>query len=182
MTLQLIAQALGFVSFGLGVLCFYQKDDRRLKIIMIIMSLNNTVHFALLGAPTASFGAALSMARAWLALHTSSLWAALAFIGLTLVIGAQMADRLVDWLPIVATSIGTYALFCLKGIKLRMAFLCGAMCWLANNIIVGSIGGTLLEITLLAVNLNTIRRISFGNKKAEIQQAIENPVNLQNGN
>ncbi len=170
MTIQIIAQALGFLSFALGVLCFYQKDDKRLKLMMVLMSLNNTIHFALLGAPTASFGAALSMVRAWLAIHTSSVWAALVFILITLAIGIALADTLSDLFPILGACIGTYALFCLKGIKLRIAFLCGALCWLANNIVVGSIGGTLLEITLLAVNLNTIRRIRYQRKNTAIAE------------
>lgn len=166
MSIQILAQALGFVGFGLGILCFYQKNDRRLKIVMVIMSLNNVVHFALLGAPTASFGAGLSMFRAWLALHTSSGWAALVFILITLAIGFYIANSFADLLPILATCIGTYALFCLQGIKMRIAFLCGALCWLANNIIVGSIGGTMLELTLLVVNANTIYRLRYSSATA----------------
>ncbi|WP_246434614.1 YgjV family protein [Teredinibacter haidensis] len=160
----MFAQALGFVSFALGIMCFYQKDDKRLKMVMVIMSLNNIIHFGLLGAPTASFGAALSMIRAWISLYTSSRWIALVFIVITLVLGLFLSESIGDMFPIIGTCIGTYALFCLKGIKMRIAFLCGALCWLANNILVGSIGGTLLELTLLAVNLNTIRRLWFGRK------------------
>ncbi|MCP3862549.1 MAG: YgjV family protein, partial [Aestuariibacter sp.] len=48
---------------------------------------------------------------------------------------------------------------CLSGIKMRLAFLYGALCWLTNNIIVGSIGGTMLEATLLMVNSFTIWRL-----------------------
>jgi hypothetical protein len=62
-------------------------------------------------------------------------------------------------LPIVGLCIGTYALFCLKGIAMRCAFLVGACCWLANNIIVGSIGTSLLEMVLIIVNLSTIIRL-----------------------
>jgi len=159
MTIQILAQALGFLSFMLGILCFYQKDDKRLKLMMVIMSANNVVHFALLGAPTASCGAFLSMVRAWLAMHTSSGWVAVGFIVVTLVAGVLLSDSFGDLFPIIGTCIGTYALFCLKGIALRVAFLCGALCWLANNILVGSIGGIMLEVTLLGVNLNTIRRL-----------------------
>jgi len=161
MSIQVVAQALGFVSFVLGILCFYQKNDRRLKLIMIIMSLNNTVHFALLGAPTASFSAVLSMVRAWLALHTSSVRVALVFIVITLLVGIWLSDSLLAMFPILGACIGTYAMFCLQGIKMRIAFLCGAMCWLTNNILVGSIGGTLLELTLLLVNLGTIYRLKL---------------------
>jgi hypothetical protein len=42
---------------------------------------------------------------------------------------------------------------------MRLAFICGAICWLTNNILVGSIGGTLLEMTLLMVNCFTIWRL-----------------------
>ncbi|HCL12817.1 MAG TPA: YgjV family protein, partial [Alteromonas sp.] len=69
-----------------------------------------------------------------------------------------------DLFPIMGTCIGTYALFCLSGIKMRLAFICGAICWLTNNILVGSIGGTLLEMTLLMVNCFTIWRLYVAGK------------------
>jgi len=56
-------------------------------------------------------------------------------------------------------SIGTYAVFVLKGIQMRIAFILGAICWLINNILVGSIGGILLEATLISVNITTIIRL-----------------------
>lgn len=162
----IIAQALGFVSYGLGVLCFYQKNDTKLKIVMLIMNTNNAIHFALLGAPTASLGSVLSVFRTGLSIYTSSRAIAFAFIFIALVSGYWLADSWQDMFPIAGTCIGTYALFCLRGIRMRLAFICGALCWLTNNIIVGSIGGTLLEITLLIVNLNTIRRLYSSNKLA----------------
>lgn len=159
MTTTTIAQALGMLSFALGILCFYQKSDRRLKIVMVSLHLNNVLHFYLLGAPTASLGAALSLVRTGIALHTSSRWAAVFFIALTLVMGIVIADSISGIFPILGSCIGTYATFCLRAIRMRIAFLCGALCWLANNSLVGSIGGVMLEIVLIAVNLNTIRRL-----------------------
>lgn len=161
----LIAQALGFVSYALGVLCFYQKNDQTLKIIMLMMNINNTLHFALLGAPTASLGSVLSVLRTGLSLYTSSKTVAFAFIAVSIGLGVWLADTWLDMFPIAGTCIGTYALFCLTGIRMRLAFICGALCWLTNNILVGSIGGTLLEVTLLIVNANTIRRLYFGRKR-----------------
>lgn len=143
----------------LGILCFYQKSDHRLKLVMVSLHLNNVLHFYLLGAPTASLGAGLSLIRTWIALRTSSRLAALGFILLAVLMGAIVADSLNDIFPILGSCVGTYATFCLKGIKMRIAFLCGALCWLANNILVGSIGGVLLEVVLIVVNLNTIRRL-----------------------
>jgi len=167
----LFAQLLGFVSYGLGVFCFYQKDDKRLKISMLVMNLNNTLHFALLGAVTASIGSILSVFRTGVALKTSSQSVAIAFIVISFLIGLNFSEHWYDLFPILGTCIGTYALFCLKGVNMRIAFLCGTFCWLSNNIIVGSIGGTLLELTLLIVNGNTIRHLLIQNKN-ELNEVI----------
>lgn len=165
--LMLLAQALGFVSYALGVLCFYQKDDKKLKFIMLTMNLNNAIHFALLGAATASLGSLLSVVRTGLAIRTSSRAVAFVFIALTIVSGYWLASSWKDIFPLLGTCIGTYALFCLRGINMRIAFLCGALCWLTNNILVGSIGGTLLELTLLVVNGNTIRKLYFSPRREQ---------------
>lgn len=154
-----IAQMFGFLSYLLGVSCFYQKDDKKLKVVMVIMSLNNALHYALLGAVTACLSSLLSLLRTGISIYTSSKLTAYLFILLTLAVGIYLSSHWFDMFPIIGACIGTYALFCLEGIKMRIAFIAGALCWLCNNIIVGSIGGTLLEITLLAVNINTIRRI-----------------------
>lgn len=154
-----MAQMFGLLSYLLGVSCFYQKDDRKLKIVMLTMSLNNALHYAMLGAVTACLSSLLSLLRTGISIYTSSKPIAYAFILLTLVVGFSLSSKWYDMFPIIGACIGTYALFCLQGITMRIAFIAGAVCWLSNNIIVGSIGGTLLEITLLAVNVNTIRRI-----------------------
>lgn len=33
-----LAQAVGFIGFALGILCFYQRDDRKLKRVMVVMA------------------------------------------------------------------------------------------------------------------------------------------------
>ncbi|UTF59919.1 YgjV family protein [Gilvimarinus sp. DA14] len=161
-----LAQAVGFVSFALGIACFYQRDDLRLKRIMVAMNLNHALHFALLGAHTAVASALLSLLRTTLALHTSSKLVAFIFIAVSLAWGIYLSDAWYDLFPILGTCIGTYTVFCLSGIAMRFGFLLGACCWLTNNILVGSIGLTLLEITLIAVNLNTIRRLYRERKSA----------------
>ncbi|WP_395344883.1 YgjV family protein [Ningiella sp. W23] len=162
-----LAQAVGMVSFILGIVCFYQKDDRRLKISMVLMNVNHAIHFAMLSATTACVGALLAVVRTGISLKTSSRRVAYVFIFITLLWGASLADEWVDMLPILGSCIGTYALFCLKGIAMRVAFLFGAMCWLANNLLIGSIGTSLLEFTLIVVNISTIFRI-YRHKKSQI--------------
>ncbi|GAL35746.1 arginine/ornithine antiporter ArcD [Vibrio maritimus] len=62
-------------------------------------------------------------------------------------------------MSIIGTMIGTFSMFVLSGVAMRVGFLVGATCWLINNILVGSIGGTLLEATLIVTNLVTIYRL-----------------------
>lgn len=42
---------------------------------------------------------------------------------------------------------------------MRLLMLCGTGLWIANNVIVGSIGGTALEVTIAVVNSITIIRL-----------------------
>jgi len=87
------------------------------------------------------------------------------FILLSLTLGVSISDYWTDFFPVIGSCFGTYALFCLSGIPMRQAFTCGAVCWLINNILVGSLGGILLEMTLLVVNFNTMWRIHRSGKK-----------------
>ncbi|MFV0576623.1 MAG: YgjV family protein [Vibrio sp.] len=158
------AQWLGFLSFALGIATFYQKDDRKLKWIMLVYQLNSVLHFYLLGSNISALSTVLSFIRTGLALKTSSKVVAFGFAGISLALGLWMAKGPLDLLPIAGSVLGTIAVFVLRGIQMRIAFLIGATCWLINNIVVGSIGGTLLEATLLTVNLFTIFRLHRQNK------------------
>ena len=59
----------------------------------------------------------------------------------------------------IGECLGTIALFLLQGIPMRLLMLCGTGLWITNNVIVGSIGGTALEVTIAVVNITTIIRL-----------------------
>ncbi len=154
-----LAQALGFISFALGVLVFCQKNDKRLKILMLIFNINHLFHFLLLGSMVSALSAFFSVLRTTTAIFVSSKQIAVVFMLLSLVSGLWIAEHWYDMWPIAGAMIGTYSVFCLSGIAMRIGFLSGALCWLINNILVGSIGGTLLEVTMIIMNLLTIYRL-----------------------
>ena len=64
-------------------------------------------------------------------------------------------------LPIAASCIGTSALFLLSGLRMRLLMLCGTLRWLVNNLLGGSIGGSLLEACLAVPKLWTISRLAL---------------------
>lgn len=162
-----LAQALGFVSLVLGISTFCQKDDKRLKIFLVIFSINHFVHFMLLGAMAAALGATISAARSVTAIYTSSKRVAALFIALSVAVGFYVVESPTDLLPLMGTIIGTYSVFVLKGTAMRIGFMVGAVCWLLNNLLVGSIGGTILEFSLLLVNFITLLRLVRDNKNRQ---------------
>jgi hypothetical protein len=169
MNVDFVAQLFGLVSLGLGLSTFYQKDDRKLKVIMLLLNVNHLVHFLLLGSLLSAAGAALSALRTYCAIYTRSIWVAAVFIVLGVAIGAALAENWYQLLPIAGTIIGTYSIFLLKGVALRIGFLLGSTCWLMNNLIVGSIGGSLLEMSVMVMNITTIVRI-YSDKPPQFQQ------------
>ena len=150
------AQTLGFVSYFLAMLCFAQKDDRRFKVMMVIMNLNHSLHFYLLNALTASLCCVFAAGRTACSLYVKARWLAGLFIILTALIGYLTVNQWTDYIAIAGSCLGTYALFCLSGVQMRLVIFIGSCLWLANNIIVGSLGGILLETTVIMINLKTI--------------------------
>jgi hypothetical protein len=160
------AQLFGYAAFVLGVGCFLQTDDRRFKWFMTGECIAYIAHFALLGNPTAVASSSLSMLRSLLSLYTRSAWVAVLIVAANIGFGLAIADRPSDWLPLAASCLGTIALFTLHGIPMRLLMLCGTGLWIANNLIVGSIGGTALEIVIAAINLTTILRMTRAGRAA----------------
>lgn len=160
-----LAQILGFVSLFLGISTFFQKSDRKLKILMLIFNINHMLHFVLLGAMVSAVTALLAVFRSAAAIYTSSKYITALFVILVLLTGLFVVKDIYDTLPLVGMIIGTCSMFLLKGVQLRIGFIFASLFWLANNIIVGSIGGTLLEIILFTVNISTIYRLSIQKKR-----------------
>jgi hypothetical protein len=153
------AQLLGYLAFVFGVGCFLQTEDRRFKQFMALECLAYVLHFWLLGQPTAVASSLVSLGRSVAAMRSRSPWLALVFVLINLGLGWWLFQGWLSLLPIAASCLGTLALFLLQGLSMRLLMLAGTLCWVANNLIVGSIGGTLLELVVAAVNGLTIWRL-----------------------
>lgn len=153
------AQCMGYVAFVVGILAFLQKSDRRLKVLNATESLVYAVHFVLLGNLPASASSLVSGFRSFLALKTRSPRVALVMLVIGVALGVHLARDVFGWFPIVASCIATVAVFFLHGVPMRLCFLTSTILWLVNNIISGSIGGTLLEAVIAVVNISTILRM-----------------------
>ncbi|KAB0664014.1 YgjV family protein [Oryzomonas japonica] len=154
-----LSQCVGYIAFVLGFIAFLQKKDRPLKFFVGLESIAYTVHFSLLGNPTAAASALLTSLRSFLALKTRSSLVAVVVIVANVGIGLMLTKSLFGWLPVIGSCVSTYAIFTMKGIPMRLVILSSTFCWLANNILSGSIGGTLLETVIAIVNTSTVLRM-----------------------
>lgn len=153
------AQLLGYLAFVIGIVAFAQRIDRRLKFLVASECVVYTAHFFLLGNNAAAVSAALAAIRTFASLKTHSPWVAGFFLLLNLSLGAAVAGSWTAAFPIAAGLSGTVAVFFLRGISLRLLLFCATLCWLANNVLSGSIGGTLLESCIAVVNGTTMWRL-----------------------
>lgn len=146
---------MGWLALGCGLACFSQTDDRRFKLFMAGECAAYIVHFALLGQATAVASTTVSLLRSLAALRTRSRRVGLFFIALSAGLGLALATGWSSLLPIAASCIGSVALFFLQGLHMRLLMLAGTLLWLVNNLLVGSVGGSLLEALLALANLRT---------------------------
>ena len=156
---QPLAQGIGLAAMLVGISAFRQRDDGRFRLRLCLYQAAIALHFFLMGASTAALSAGLSCIRTTASGHTRSPWVMLFFLILVWVLGIPQITNPVQWLPIIGTTIGTWGLFRAQGITLRLSMLAGGLCWTSHNILIGSIGGSLIEVSFLFVNCHTMYRM-----------------------
>ncbi|MHC1788130.1 YgjV family protein [Solidesulfovibrio sp.] len=166
------AQIMGYVAFILGVAAFSQRIDWKLKTLIAVECLAYTMHFALLGNPAASLSAGLSAVRMFVSLRTRSRYLAACFLAANVLLGGLLASSWTAVFSIAAGCSGTVAAFFLTGIRLRALLFFATLCWLANNIVSGSIGGTLLETIVAVVNGATMWRLWQEGKRKRAETGV----------
>ncbi|MDR3706999.1 MAG: YgjV family protein [Capsulimonadaceae bacterium] len=154
-----VSQLIGYVAFICGVFAFTQRDDRRLKVSLIVQSLVYGIHFFLLGNLAACASNGVSIVRNLASLRTRSRYAAAGLFLIALLAGYFTVHGPLGLLTIGAAFISIYGMFWLDGIALRICLFCCTILWLTNNILSHSYGGTALEFTIGATNLITIMRM-----------------------
>lgn len=176
-----LSQCVGYIAFVLGVIAFIQKKDRPLKFYVGLESLAYTVHFFLLGNTPAAASALITSGRSFVAMKTRSLSLAIIVIIANVSVGFALAGHGTGWIPVIGSCIATYAVFTMRGIPMRLAILSSTFCWLANNIISGSIGGTLLEAVIATVNTYTIVQMFRLSAKTRSEEPAGEPIPLTRG-
>ena len=190
-TTWIVAQLLGFVALLCGLGAFAQKSDLDFKRKMTFFCCVEAVHFLLLGAASACLGCLLNGLRSFASARTRSprvmlmFLAALWILGILSIAGFDLPRLWAAWkspeagslsaillaepfryLPLIGSSLGTVGLFLMSGVRLRFAILICSSLWLTHNLIAVSIGPSIMEVTFIIMNLNTIRRLLRDRRRA----------------
>lgn len=153
------AQTVGLIALVVGISAFLQHNDQRMRGFLAIFSALIGLHFLLFGNPTAAYAAWLSGIRALISTRTRHIGVMIFFIVVVWMLGVPHITQPVQWLTVIGTTLGTWALYREQGIRMRLVIWCSTVCWMIHNYAVGSIGGALIETCFLFVNAHTIYRL-----------------------
>lgn len=161
LTPQLLAgQLISLVGLALCIAGFASKRDDRLLVLLIGANIAFAVHFVLFSSWTAAALTLLIIVRIALARTFYGSWTVMGIMLLLSALAAALTwQSPVDFFPLTAAVLGTVGMFALRGIPMRIVLAGAALAWMLNNILIGSIGGTLTEGIILATNLVTIARL-----------------------
>lgn len=151
-----LAQCIGFIALFLGASAFWNPNGEQFKRRLTWFQLTIMLHFILLGSLASAAVTLIAALRSYFSTKTHSLRVAIFFIIIIWIIGLTTMKYQHEILTMIGASIGTYALYRCEGIQMRLLILVNSTCWFTNNLLIGSIGGTLTEGLFIALNLKVI--------------------------
>ncbi|NSL56418.1 YgjV family protein [Uliginosibacterium aquaticum] len=154
-----LPQLFGYATFVLGMVSFSRKQDHQFRKWLTLQNFVYAVHFILMGNVAATAGMLLSIARNLLSMRTRSLWVAGVLLAANFVLAFFVVKSAWNVFPLLAAAVATISMFRFSGLQLRYGMLGATLLWLVNNILMGSIGGTAMELMITAISCSTIWRL-----------------------
>ncbi|WP_297792590.1 YgjV family protein [uncultured Marinobacter sp.] len=161
-----LGQICGLIALGFCIAGFANKNDDRLMVLLISANVAFALMFAFFESWTAAALTVLVILRIALARKFQGSWRIMAvMLAVNLVVAVVTWRVPTDVFPLTAAVLGTVGMFMLRGIPLRIVLGLAALSWMLNNIVIGSVGGTLAEGMVLVTNIITIIRLYRLKKK-----------------
>ncbi len=158
---DMAGQVVSLIALGFCIVGFASKRDDRLMVLLISANVAFALQFALFDSWTAAVLSLLVIGRIMLARHYLGSWKVmLAVLAVNMVAAALTWRSPVDFFAIAAAIFGTVGMFMLRGIPMRLMLMAAAIAWMLNNIVIGSVGGTLAEGMVVVTNFITIVRLA----------------------
>lgn len=159
MTAFIFSQGLAGLAFFLDLSAF-QFTRRAVSLAVLATSTSLlAVHFWLLSQPGAAGLMALAACRYLTAIVTTRPGGLWGFLGVACLCSALTWDTALSALPLAGSLLMTIAAFHRQADALRLITLCGSVCWLVNNIVMGSPMAALMESAFMLSTLCSWRRL-----------------------
>lgn len=126
-------QALGSIAFIVGMVGFYQKNDSQLLLWTIICNVIFVLHYLALGATSSAVMVLLVVLRLLIArFYPSELW--LYILSLMTIFQFYFLGDMIEIFTLVATLLGNYVYFTLKGLHMRLGLFVVQLLWVPVSI------------------------------------------------
>lgn len=156
----LLGQSVSLVALALCLVAFASKRDDRLFVLLIFANVAFAAQFALFESWVAAGISALIVLRiALVRRFPRNLRLMTAMLLATLAVAALTWSGPQDIPALTAGLLGTWGMFMLSGIPMRLTLAVAALCWVVSNLLAGSIGGTLAESLIFVTNVITVLRL-----------------------
>lgn len=153
-------QLVSLVALGLCVAGFASRRDDRLFVLLIAANVAFALQFALFRSWVAAAVTLLVVLRVVLVRrYYRHRLVMLAILAATAVVAWPTWQGWQDAPALAAGLAGTYGMFMLRGIAMRLWLALAASCWILSNTLAGSIGGVTAESLILVTNLFTVYRL-----------------------
>lgn len=162
----LAGQIFGLVALVICVVAFASKNDDRLLMLLISANVAFALQYVFFQSWTAAALTVMVIVR--IVLARRYLGSQRVMAGVLVVSGIAAAltwQSWVDALPLTAMVLGTVGMFLLRGISMRVFLGLAALAWMLNNLLIGTIGGTLAEALIVVTNIVTIIRLLRAKRK-----------------
>lgn len=155
-----LGQGVSLVALALCLVAFASKRDDKLFVLLIFANIAFAAQFALFESWVAAGISALIVLRiALVRRFPRNLLLMTAMLLATLAVAALTWSGPQDIPALAAGLLGTWGMFMLSGIAMRLTLAVAALCWVISNLLAGSIGGTLAESMIFVTNVITVLRL-----------------------
>jgi len=159
-------QTLGLIASCFLIFSYLVKSDTKLKLLMCVSFSIFSIHYFLLGAFVGMFVNIIDVLRISSSMKKKKIELLMyMFICMYVIIGFFRFENFIDFLPVIASILGTISMYKLQGIRFRLILFIISALWLSYGIYVFSIGAIITNIFLLAANIITVYRLKKDNKE-----------------
>ena len=152
-------QLIGILACFLSLNACLKKDEKQFKLSILFSCLLWAAHNAMLGAQMAAVLSLVAAVRTAMSFDLRNRKYMVLLLTIYLALALWDKNSPYDWLPIVATVLGTFAMFYCTGVRLRIVHCLGSPLWILHDVHYGSIGGVISQSTMLLFSILTICRM-----------------------